>query len=117
MKVIIAGSRHCTDRKLLDEAIRESGFKITGVVSGGARGVDTMGEDWAAEHGVSIHLYAAEWDKYGRAAGPIRNQQMAKDSGAEALIALKSSEARGTASMIKEAKKAGLKIFVKEIPE
>jgi len=47
MKVIIAGSRTCTDYSLLEEAIRESGFEITTVLCGGAKGADILGKQWA----------------------------------------------------------------------
>jgi len=112
MKVIIAGSRVFNDYGLLCQAVVDSGFDITEVVSGCARGADTLGERWAADHGVPVARFAAEWDKYQRAAGPIRNRQMAEY--AEGLIALPVGEARGTRDMIRQATKLKLKVFVKE---
>ena len=114
MRVIIAGSRNCTDFNLLLEAINESGYDITTVVSGRARGVDTLGETWARQHHRPVDTYPADWDHYGKAAGHIRNTAMAKN--ADALIALLAPDSRGTANMIKQAEKHGLKIFIKPIP-
>ncbi len=110
MKTIIAGSREITDYKIVKKAIKKSGFKITEVVSGKARGVDTLGEKWAKEHNIPIKKFPADWEKYGRSAGPIRNQEMAKY--ADALIAIPLPEGKGTQHMIKTARKDGIKVFV-----
>ena len=60
MKTIIAGSRDLTDYNLVKLAVEESGFEIAEVVSGGARGVDRLGERWAKEHGVPIKRFIPE---------------------------------------------------------
>lgn len=115
MKTIIAGSRGCHDFKLLLDAISESGLgdAITEVVSGGALGVDKLGEKFAKMFNIPVKLFLADWKKYDKAAGPIRNREMAKY--ADALIALHSNNSAGTANMIEEAKKRNLKIFVKTL--
>lgn len=110
MKVIIAGSRHLTFPTLVDEAIKCSLFDITEVVSGGARGVDALGELWAARNGIPVRLFPADWDKHGKAAGPIRNREMA--AYADALIAIWDGKSLGTKNMIDEARKRGLRIHV-----
>lgn len=112
MRVIIAGGREVTDPKVLLDAIKASGFLITEVVSGGARGVDTMGEFWASSFGVPVKRFPADWKTYGPSAGPIRNQQMAEY--AEALIAIPTG-GPGTASMIRIAKKQGLRVYVHQV--
>ncbi|HWB02748.1 MAG TPA: DUF2493 domain-containing protein [Verrucomicrobiales bacterium] len=86
MKVIIAGPRDFHDYDTVARAVTDSGFEITEVVSGKAPGVDTLGERWAAEHGKAVKEFPADWQKYGRAAGPIRNAQMADY--ADALVAV-----------------------------
>lgn len=107
MRVIIAGSRDCHDYDTLLEMIEECGWEITEVVSGGAKGVDALGERWAAENGVPLKIFPADWEKHGRAAGPIRNAKMAEN--ADALIALmKGTNSRGTLNMIETAAKKGL---------
>lgn len=128
-KTIVAGSRSITDYNLICAAIKESGFVISEVVSGAARGVDKMGERWAKENNVPINSYPAPWDdiegklphkigvtrdgkKYWKGAGMFRNQQMADY--ADALIAITTGSS-GTADMIERASKKGLTIFVKEV--
>jgi len=110
MKVIIAGGRDVTNYDLLLEAITESEYHISQVICGGASGADALGERWARENGVPVEKCHADWKKYGNAAGPIRNRQMANRG--EALIALWDGKSRGTKNMIDEATKKGLKIKV-----
>jgi YspA, cpYpsA-related SLOG family len=99
MKVIIAGSRHIKDRLGLVRAIAQSRFDISEVVSGTATGVDQMGEAWALAHDVKVKQFPADWTKHGKAAGPIRNAEMADY--ADAAIILWDSQSRGTLNMIK----------------
>lgn len=110
MKTIIAGSRHIDDYNLVSQAIEDSGFEITEVVSGGCRGVDKLGEKWALGHGIPIEHFQADWQNFGRAAGPVRNRGMAQY--ADALIALLTKDSKGTKDMIKQAHIYGLKIFI-----
>lgn len=98
MRIIIAGSRGFGDYEALLRAISASDFAITEVVSGGARGVDTLGERWATEQDVKLTLFPANWGKFGKAAGMYRNAEMA--SYADGLIALWDGESRGTLDMI-----------------
>lgn len=113
MKVIIAGCRYINDAEPLVEAIRDSKFNITEVVSGNAKGVDTLGEQWAVENKVPIILFPANWELYNKAAGFIRNKQMAEY--ADALIAIWDGVSKGTESMIKLAEKNGLKVYVLDV--
>ena len=83
------------------------------VVSGGARGVDALGERWAAEKGVPVKRINAEWERYGRAAKRRRNQMMTEYG--EALIAVWEEGNRGISKMICEAKRHGLFVFVHRI--
>lgn len=113
MKVIIAGSRTITDMDAVTQAVEDSGFEITEVVSGGASGVDTLGEQWADANGVGVRRFPADWRAHGRAAGPIRNRQMAEY--ADALIAIWDRRSKGTMNMIAEAAAKGLEVFVLEV--
>lgn len=83
---------------------------ITEVVSGGAKGVDTLGETWAIKNGVSIKRFPAEWEKYGISAGHIRNRKMGDY--ADALIAIWDGNSKGTKGMIDYAKEKKLKAFI-----
>lgn len=110
MKLIIAGSRTITDYAFLLRALDLSGFKPTEIVSGGCKGPDLLGERYAEENGLKIKRFLADWQAHGKAAGPIRNSQMA--TYADALIALWDGQSAGTADMIRKAKKRNLKVFV-----
>lgn len=110
MKVIIAGSREGFDLCDVYEAWGQSGFKITEVVSGTARGVDRLGEILAHKEGFPIKEFPADWDNLGKRAGYVRNAQMAEYG--DALIALWDGESKGTKHMIDLAYKAGIEVFV-----
>jgi hypothetical protein len=112
MKVIIAGSRNITNPKYIDLAIEESGFRITEVVCGGARGIDTLGEEWATWNGILVARFNALWDIHGKVAGFKRNVQMAEY--ADALIAINSGT-NGTQHMIDTAKHYGLEVYVLDV--
>lgn len=113
MKVIIAGSRAITEPECVVIAVYKSGFKITEVVSGGAPGVDRLGEWWAASKRLPIRRFLADWKKYGRSAGVIRNGQMAEY--ADALVAVWDGTSAGTANMIEQMKRAEKPVFVYEV--
>lgn len=103
MRVIIAGSRGYKGGALgVERAVKASGFDIAAVISGAARGADIAGERWAEANGIPCELHPADWDKHGKRAGFIRNQQMAEV--ADALIAIWDGESRGTADMIRRMK-------------
>lgn len=111
MKCIIAGSRTITDYALVAKTITASGWadEITEVVCGGAGGVDAKGHRWAEERGIPVRLMLADWSRYRKAAGPIRNEQMAKY--ADALIYVWDGKSKGTQSMIDLATRYGLRIY------
>ena len=110
MRTIIAGSRTIVDYDTVATAIAESGFNITEVVSGGARGVDTVGELWAENNGIPVTRFLADWNKYGRAAGNRRNVQMAEY--ADALVCCWDGTSSGSADMISQARRYNLKTHV-----
>lgn len=113
-RVIIAGGRYFSDYELLQEKCDAFLQDKTGedivIISGHASGADALGERYAEEKGYKIETYTADWKKYGRAAGPIRNEQMANI--ANALIVFWDGKSRGTKSMINLAKKRGLQVLV-----
>lgn len=115
MRTIIAGSRDFHDYAALESAIAASGFTISRVLSGAAAGVDAMGERYAAAHSIPVERHPADWKGRGRAAGPIRNQEMA--DAADALVAIHVGGSRGTADMIRRARARGLKVYVVTYPE
>lgn len=110
MRVIIAGSRGIDDYATVSAAVTRSGFTITRVLSGMARGVDTIAIRYAAANGLPLDAFPAEWSQWGRAAGYRRNVRMAKN--ADALIAIWDGKSPGTRHMIDVAKANGLHVFV-----
>lgn len=113
MKVIIAGSRTILDFDKVLDAVMNAGFDIDEVVSGGASGVDKLGEDWAAVNLTPIKRFTPEWTVYGRAAGPRRNRQMAEY--ADALVAIWDGKSRGTLNMIEEMKRLGKPFWIEQV--
>lgn len=110
MKTIIAGSRDISLPSFVESAVAASQFTITEVVSGCARGVDTLAIQFAAKNGLPVKRFPANWDKFGRGAGYRRNAEMAQY--AEALIAVWDGKSRGTGHMINIAQSKHLKVFV-----
>jgi hypothetical protein len=113
MRCIIAGSRDFTDQRLVDEAMETCGFasEVTEVVCGMARGVDTLGLRWANRRGLAVARYPANWDRWGKRAGLVRNEEMARN--AEALVAIP-GEGPGTKHMITMAWRYELRIYIVE---
>lgn len=112
MKVIIAGGRDFNNYDLLKEKcdIILSNQDEVIIVSGRASGADSLGERYAKEKGFKTELFPADWKKYGKSAGYVRNSEMAEV--AESLIAFWDGRSRGTKHMIDIAKNKGLKVRI-----
>ena len=114
-RVIIAGGRYFNNYQLLKERCdfylqsKKRSHNVI-IVSGHASGADSLGEQYANEEGFDTQLFPADWNKHGKAAGPIRNAEMAEV--ADALIAFWDGKSRGTANMIQLAKDKGLKVAI-----
>lgn len=118
LKIVIAGCRYYNNyyeaKDYIDFCIREIKKNNTIVIlSGGCRGADAIGERYAIENGYEIRKFVANWDKYGKAAGPIRNEQMAIE--ADYIICFWDYKSRGTKSMIENAKKYSKPYKIKNI--
>lgn len=81
------------------------------IINGKARGVDAVSTDWAIVNWCRFKEYPADWNKHGRAAGPIRNAQMLKEEKPDLVIAFPLPDSIGTKDMIKQAKKAGVEVI------
>ena len=114
-KIIIAGGRDFMDYNLLkkktNKILQEKrvSHKIV-IISGCARGADTLGLRYASENAFDIEEYPANWDKYGKKAGYMRNVEMAEN--ADALIAFWDGKSKGTKHMIDIATEKNLPIRV-----
>lgn len=96
MKLAIVGSRTFNDYDKLCSFIMENYDinEITHIVSGGARGADRLGEKFAKEHGIQLIVHPAEWDKYGKRAGFIRNVYIIDDC--DSCVCFWDGESHGT---------------------
>jgi len=120
MKVIIAGPRDFNDYRVVEEAIKESGFEITEVVSGKCSGVDSLGEIYAMTNDIHIEPFPVDdWKKpdgtIDYSAGPRRNTRMAKYADALIAISVGPSGSKGTNNMIQQARRRKLKVYVKRV--
>jgi predicted Rossmann fold nucleotide-binding protein DprA/Smf involved in DNA uptake len=115
MKLAVVGSRYYTNFEFVEEKINEfrKNNNITQLVSGGAKGVDTLAEEYAEKHNIPITVFEAEWDKYGRGAGPIRNKLIVKE--ADVIMAFPGENPRGTLNTINLARKENKIVFVHPI--
>lgn len=111
-KVIIAGGRDFNDYDLLRDKcnnLLQHSYNIQ-IISGCAKGADTLGEKYAIERGYSIKKFPADWDQFGKRAGFIRNKQMAEY--ADALILFWDGKSAGSKLMKKLAEENNLKIRI-----
>jgi hypothetical protein len=119
MKIIIAGCRDYMNYKVVRSVcdfylsgLIERGEDIE-IVTGGARGVDALGKNFATVRELPHKEFKANWTLHGRAGGPIRNKEMAEY--ADALIAFWDGKSKGTENMIKLAKEHGLRVKIYRI--
>lgn len=121
--VIICGSRDYDNYEKLKDACDfylsrkiQSGEKVV-IISGGARGADSLGEKYAKERGLEVKIFPADWEKYGKRAGIIRNKKMAEIANACIAFPNAYSENKGTRNMITLAKQMNLLVRVIEDEE
>ena len=113
MRVLVTGGRNFADRRavflaldqLLDRCPSRDSLRV---IQGGASGADHEARIWCCARLVSYENYPAKWGEHGRAAGPIRNQQMLTEGKPDLVVAFPGG--RGTADMVRRAKAAGVKV-------
>lgn len=114
MVIIVSGSRDWDDAQpiynKLDELLKEHNSLL--IVHGNAKGVDSIANTWAKEHHVPVEKFPAEWKKWGKAAGMIRNREMLEVYPNALVVAFPSPQSIGTYGMLKEAEKRGHSIWV-----
>jgi hypothetical protein len=110
MRILVCGGRDYTDKMAVWHYLDSYGPpEITEIVSGMARGVDSFAAEWATKFGFTLHKFPADWSKFGKAAGAIRNQQMLDEGKPDVVIAFPGGT--GTADMVKRAKKANVEVI------
>lgn len=112
MKVLICGDRNWTDEQAIRHVIKrlKSGDVV---IEGEARGADKIARDLAMRAEISVDHYHAQWSRYGRAAGPIRNKRMLEEGRPDIVIAFHEDLERsvGTKHMVSIAVKAGVECW------
>lgn len=113
MKLAVIGSRGFNDYALLSailtEYYLECGTDLV-IISGGARGADSLAERWADEHDLKKSIYLADWDTHGKSAGHVRNRVMAKEC--DEAVAFWDGVSKGSKGMIATVKKLNKTIVV-----
>lgn len=108
MKVVVYGGRDFTNEAvmnlLMDRLHEEYGFTL--VIDGKARGADTLAYNWAVSRGIPTQRFPADWNKYGRGAGPIRNRQMIVEGQPDVAVAFPGGA--GTSNMTKQLAEFGI---------
>ena len=107
--MIVAGGRDFADYDMLSQECGRLICEGDEIVSGGAIGADSLAIRYAKELRRKYTVFRADWRTHGKAAGPIRNRQMAEY--ADTLIAFWDGKSRGTKNMIDEAKRAGMALI------
>ena len=109
MKVGIVGSRGFTDyKKVCDELVQIENIDV--IVSGGARGADSLGDKWAKDNNIETLIFKPDWKKYGKRAGYIRNEDIIKNS--DYVIAFWDGMSKGTKSSIDLCQRFGIKLKI-----
>jgi hypothetical protein len=112
MRVLICGDREWTDAELIG-MILDAMPKCNVIIEGEARGVDSLARVEARRRGIDVERYPADWDSFGRSAGPIRNREMLKAKPDWVIAFHDNLEAsKGTKDMVTIARKAGLPTLV-----
>lgn len=107
-RIAVVGSRGFDDYARLVSVLQPHLPAV--LVSGGAQGADALAERLARERGLTIDVIPADWQRYGRGAGPIRNKQIVES--ADLVIAFWDGKSRGTRSALSHADKMGIPVEV-----
>lgn len=113
MRLLVTGSRNWVDERLIRSALEE--WKAKGadtLIHGDARGADSIAAQIARELDLNVISYPAQWAKYGKKAGTLRNEQMLREGKPHVVIAFPLPDSIGTWHMVKIARRAGVKTVV-----
>ena len=110
MKVAVIGSRTFSNQNQMFSVLDK--LKITHLVSGGARGADSLAEQWAHQKKIPVTVYKPDWERFGKSAGFLRNYDIIQD--AELVVAFWDGTSKGTEHSIKYAKRINKPIIIEK---
>ena len=112
MKLAVVGSRGYDDYEGLNKVLSTlmTHHNISLLISGGAKGADSLAERFAEENGIKTKIIIPDWAKLGKKAGPMRNSDIVKR--ADLVVAFWDGESKGTLDTIKKTKRANKDIIV-----
>lgn len=110
-RLLVCGDRHWTDEKAIVRVLKHY-HSDTVIIHGGAPGADTLAGQFGKRAGFEVIVFSAEWDKHGKAAGPIRNRRMLEEGKPNRVIAFHPDlrKSKGTADMLRQARAAGIDV-------
>lgn len=115
MRVLVCGSRDFIDTEFLTDELNKlhSVNPFTYVIEGEAKGADTLARQWAQYNQISILRFPADWNRYGKGAGPVRNKQMLVEGKPDLVVAFSYDikNSKGTANMMKQAQLANVPVL------
>ena len=112
MKAIVCGGRSFSDSKYLEQVMDlcKGWWDLQLIITGGAKGADSLAHQWALKRRLATEVYHADWDTYGKPAGMIRNREMLTIGEPNVVIAFPGTT--GTENMITISRKAGVPVFI-----
>ena len=113
MKVLVTGSRNFTNRRYMRRVI-DALYGVEEIIQGEAKGADLCAKGIAKEMGIQCIGYPAQWKKYGKSAGPIRNQEMLDKEHPDLVLAFPLEGSVGTWDMVRRAQKAATEVLICE---
>lgn len=108
MKVLVCGSRGFVDYDWIKEELAK--LDVALVIHGAARGADALASQAATELGIPQQAFPADWNRYGKSAGYVRNQQMLDEGRPDLVMAFYAGRTPGTSMMVNIARKAGVEV-------
>lgn len=111
LRILVCGGRDYKNVSAVFHALTALHAKrgISLIIEGGATGADRLGRQWVEQNGIPFSTFEADWDAYGKAAGPKRNTRMLAEGKPDGVIAFPGN--RGTADMVLQAEAAGVKVW------
>lgn len=115
MRVLVCGSRDFYDRDFLFSTLDSIHAKtpITEVIEGEAKGADKLSAAWAVTNNIPVRKFPADWTRYGRGAGPVRNRQMLVEGQPNLVVAFSYdiANSRGTKNMMEQSRLHGVEVL------